>query len=581
MGVRSNVSKLLACAIAVALLTACASRTQSGAFLPPSTGNASATLRGESGALVVRVTIARSAVRGLHPEYVSPATKGMTVDISGPTSVKKTVGLTLNATGCKSSLMTVQCTLAIPLTACPSTKKCYVATVATYDGYKNGKIPKHAHKLSADQNFAFAITTGKTLIPLTLFGIPRSLVFVPSATSLLTGSMKGGFIEPKCRASKQTVGIFGVDADGNYIVGPGAPRVKLTSSNAAQFRVVKSPTSPNDFVLVPPASPAYPFGNRAVAMTTTATPASQSGGSRITSKVMVAYSGDICGVLKEFLIPTSSSGVRQIIAGPDGAMWFSEFDANKIARSTTTGAISEFLVPTALSNPYGVSPGPDGNVWFTEFSRSKIGRITPPGTITEFPITTANSGPEGITKGPDGNLWFAEGVANNIGRITTIGTMTEFGIPTASSAPANVIVGPDGNIWFTEFNTKKIGVSTLGGVVNDFAVTGFSPEGIASGADKALWIVDANDKNILRSTTSGVQTSTYSMLSNSSSRNVVAGPDGALWFAEQIGGKLGRVTTSGNVTEYPAGTMLWGITVGPDGAIWFTDLGANMIGRLY
>jgi streptogramin lyase len=580
MAIRSNDSKLLAFAIVFALLTACSSRTQSGTFLPPSNGNASPMLLRESGGLVVRVTIARSAARGLQPAYVSPATRGMTVDISGPTSVKKTVGLTLNATGCKSSLMSVQCTLTIPLKACPSSKKCYVATVATYDAYKNGKIPKKAHKLSADQNFSFAITAGNTLIPLTLYGIPHSVVFVPSATSLLTGSMKTGFVEPKCQAANQTVGVFGVDFDGNYIVGPGAPRVALTSSDVAQFRVVKSASSPNDFVLAPPTPPVYPFGNHAVGLTTSAVPVAQSGASRITSKVIVAYSGDICGVVTEFPVPTAASGLREITTGPDGAIWFSEYDTDKIGRSTTTGTISEFLVPTPSSEPYGITAGPDGNVWFTEVAGSKIGRITTAGAIAEFPTTTGSSAPVDIAEGPDGNLWFAEGQANNIGRITTLGTMAEFGIPTSASSPANVVTGPDGNIWFTEYATDKIGVSTVGGAINDFAVTGAHPEGIAAGLDKALWIVDAGDRNILRLTTSGVQTSTYSMLTSSNARNIVSGPDGALWFAE-ASGKVGRVTVSGDVTEYPAGNILWGIAVGPDGAIWFTDVGANMIGRLY
>src|SRR6266853_2015858 len=69
---------------------------------------------------------------------------------------------------------------------------------------------------------------------------------------------------------------------------------------------------------------------------------------------------------------------------------------------------SEFPIPTANSSPNDITAGPDGALWFTEFFNNKIGRITTSGTITETSIPTAMSFPQGITKGPDNNLWFVE-----------------------------------------------------------------------------------------------------------------------------------------------------------------------------
>jgi len=66
--------------------------------------------------------------------------------------------------------------------------------------------------------------------------------------------------------------------------------------------------------------------------------------------------------------------------------------------------------------PRRITVGPDGNLWFTETNFNKIGRITPAGGITEFTIPTASSFPFGITAGPDGNLWFTEADGNKIGR---------------------------------------------------------------------------------------------------------------------------------------------------------------------
>src|SRR2546427_4600664 len=112
--------------------------------------------------------------------------------------------------------------------------------------------------------------------------------------------------------------------------------------------------------------------------------------------------------------------------------------------------VREFPIPTQSSGPLGITAGPDGNLWFTEFSSNSIGRITTSGIITEFPIPTTNSGPIRITAGPDGNLWFTENFGNKIGRITTSGVMTQFPVPTASSGPWGITAAPDGNIWFIE-----------------------------------------------------------------------------------------------------------------------------------
>src|SRR5439155_22959567 len=85
--------------------------------------------------------------------------------------------------------------------------------------------------------------------------------------------------------------------------------------------------------------------------------------------------------------------------------------------------IAEFPIPTSNppsgSSPQGITAGPDGNLWFTEFDGNRIGRITPGGTITQFPIPVSHiySFPEVITAGPYGNLWFTENFSKQIGSI--------------------------------------------------------------------------------------------------------------------------------------------------------------------
>src|SRR5439155_6840092 len=46
-----------------------------------------------------------------------------------------------------------------------------------------------------------------------------------------------------------------------------------------------------------------------------------------------------------------------------------------IARVTTAGLLTEYQVPTPLSGPFGITAGPDKALWFTEYVGNKIGRI--------------------------------------------------------------------------------------------------------------------------------------------------------------------------------------------------------------
>src|SRR6516225_10961637 len=78
------------------------------------------------------------------------------------------------------------------------------------------------------------------------------------------------------------------------------------------------------------------------------------------------------------ILPPSGSA-NQIVAGPDGNLWFTENDtvSNAIGRITPSGQITEFKIPTPGGNPFGITVGPAGNLWFTENFGDKIGRITP------------------------------------------------------------------------------------------------------------------------------------------------------------------------------------------------------------
>src|SRR6266567_959114 len=158
----------------------------------------------------------------------------------------------------------------------------------------------------------------------------------------------------------------------------------------------------------------------------------------------------------EFALPQLSekdcaSGPQGITVGPDGALWFTEPELNKIGRITTQGQVSEFALPIARMGPAEITAGPDGALWFTQPGPNQIGRITTQGQISEFALPSSLDPPSnggGITTGPDGALWFTQGWGP-LGRIPTQGHITLFS-PPYTGGPGRIVAGPDGALWMTE-----------------------------------------------------------------------------------------------------------------------------------
>jgi virginiamycin B lyase len=171
--------------------------------------------------------------------------------------------------------------------------------------------------------------------------------------------------------------------------------------------------------------------------------------------------------------PTGSGApyVLSIAPGPDGALWYAGYAyvsntvfVPVVGRITIGGAVTDFSAAAAKAGvqlPVSIVAGPDGALWFSDATptsppRGGIGRITTSGVVTEYALPS--SLPGAITRGPDGALWFVDQQTNAIGRITTSGQVTEYssGI-TPGAVPVGITTGPDGALWFTEEVTGKIG----------------------------------------------------------------------------------------------------------------------------
>ena len=137
--------------------------------------------------------------------------------------------------------------------------------------------------------------------------------------------------------------------------------------------------------------------------------------------------------------------------------------------------------------PFDILAGPDGNLWFTEQAGVKIGRITPKGKVTDFPIGGGMQ-PRQLTVGPDKNLWMTDQGANLVYRITPNGAAPP--TITAGAAllatPRGIATGPDGDLWVANALGTVQRVKPDGTADGPAIITGGSNlQYITKGADNA------------------------------------------------------------------------------------------------
>ncbi len=128
-----------------------------------------------------------------------------------------------------------------------------------------------------------------------------------------------------------------------------------------------------------------------------------------------------------------------IAVGPENALWFTAEDGagpnDRIGRITTAGETRTFLLPIYPRptpdgrnlGPRSIVAGSDGALWFTSLRASVLGRVTTGGEVSLHSLPPASD--EGqmfrsIALGPDGALW-----------ITNVGSIVRASIDAATPPP--------------------------------------------------------------------------------------------------------------------------------------------------
>jgi streptogramin lyase len=293
------------------------------------------------------------------------------------------------------------------------------------------------------------------------------------------------------------------------------------------------------------------------------------------------------GSIKEFDVEAELPGNAVSMAvGADGKFYITD-ESTSITRVSTGGKAVEIPIPSGDSTAIdGIAAGPDGNVWFTEFDH--IAKVTPGGVITEFAYTSGGTNQYGgVTAGSDGNVWFAQSSQNQIGRINpTTGAIKMFTIP-GSCTPAAVVLAKDNNVWFFCLTTAPtLGKITPSGKITTFPIGGtFSANETEQfcerGPDGEPWCASGNDGVIFRVNTSAHTVTTFTPpLSPGARPDAVApGPDGNVWM-DSVGDDidvlvLDPMTVSPTKLSFSGNGQTMTVTVSENGVSSWTATSSN------
>jgi len=140
--------------------------------------------------------------------------------------------------------------------------------------------------------------------------------------------------------------------------------------------------------------------------------------------------------------------------GADGAFWLTQTTygdgPDAIARVTRDGRYRSWAI-RRKAEPFRIVAGPDGALWFTERGAAAIGRITTAGETRQFSLR--HLVPSGIVVGPDGALWFA--AESCLGRITTDGAVATWTMRGAKTLN-DIAAAPDGTFWLADTATQRL-----------------------------------------------------------------------------------------------------------------------------
>ena len=115
---------------------------------------------------------------------------------------------------------------------------------------------------------------------------------------------------------------------------------------------------------------------------------------------------DKAGRLTAYDMPSSGAAVGWMTRTGKNTVWFLERDRGIVGRITVMDGrltTKKFHLPSRTAGPHGLVQTPDGAIWVTEQDVDKIARLDPKtGRVREFDVPSGD--PLGLALGPDDAL---------------------------------------------------------------------------------------------------------------------------------------------------------------------------------
>lgn len=451
---------------------------------------------------------------GLEPRFVSPSTQSMTVNVTGtsgtqtPSGYPKTVDLTANSGGCTSSLASTICELTLTLSAGH-----YLATVTTYD-----QTGGTGHVLSAAQAVPFTALVGHAnTIALTLGGYPATIVATPVSPGFLQTSIGGlklyGSFQP------QQLLVQAEDADGNTIVGAGAPRIGASSATPAQLFVTPPPVTAQNIVTLQAATSGNPpaITPGIVTLNLSATPPNDSGASAVNAAVNVQMlhsaiyytlcAAADCSGSNNYVLGFLDGNTNDITpgAGFNLALMLSGLaaDDNGTLWVTTQGTmVSPYNMNfsnTGQSVGYGISADINGAASLAvDANGTLFVSNTGNGTLVEYPVgfelpqTMLSIASSSLAVDNADNVYAGSGANVNVYPPGDSTRSEQIPIP---APPVGVAIDSDGLLYVLTASEGVYEIQQPGTTISDTSlINGFSaPSAIAVDATRTVYVANNGD----------------------------------------------------------------------------------------